>query len=77
MSAAKMLQQQARQIESDLSTPGLSAETVAELAEWWAEIGIALAEDGGAIDDPRSALEIAMDLDDAEVMATRQSDYPR
>ena len=29
-----------------------------------------------SIDDPRSPLEIALDLDDAETMATRASHYP-
>ena len=59
------------------SSQDLQPWEIAEIDAELADIGNALQRDGAAIGDPRSALEAARDLNDAETMATRLSDYPR
>ena len=76
MSILNVLQQQAQEIEAEL-TPDMDMGTALELYDELAGIGVALAEDGAAINDPRSALEAAQDAHDFEVQATRASDWPR
>jgi hypothetical protein len=74
MSILNSLQHRAEEIQNEL---GADPEATVELLSELAEIGNVLQLDGGAIDDPRSPLEIALDLDNAETIATRASDYPR
>ena len=67
----KQLEERAEEIEGQLYQ-GMNWELVEELAA----IHNRLQLYGGSLGDMRSALEVACDLDDAETMATRRSDYP-